>query len=140
MDRRASIDVRQAYEVIAVIGQGTQATVKLARHRATQTLVAMKSISKPLRTDNVDIGDKSLPLSSASSPGGGHGVGQNFQAVRENVLVECRILEQMDGHPCIPRFYELLESSTSWHVVQELIRGPVSGVRRVSLAHDLLQN
>jgi serine/threonine protein kinase len=116
---------RRDFETLSTLGKGSQGIVKLARHIPTQTLVAIKSIPKPQRTEPRS---QSPTMSSASSSGGAGiaRISSGFDAAREQVLVEAAILVQMDGHGGVPRFYELFDTQNSWKIVQEYIPGPVS--------------
>lgn len=111
---------RRAYDVLETLGRGSQATVKLARHKATGALVAIKTIAKP------DAHDSSSEVNNAGSSSGLERMARSYATALLNVTTEVKILTEMAGHPAVPRLYEFFESSTKWYIVMEYIQGPVS--------------
>lgn len=115
---------RKAYETLETLGCGSQGSVKLARHRASGRLCAIKAVCKP--------DDSGSDVDGYSSSGSGSGLERmstGFEAVREAVVTEARVLAQMAGHRAVPELYEVIESESKYYIVMEHIEGQVSSSR-----------
>ncbi|KAI9027759.1 kinase-like domain-containing protein [Hyaloraphidium curvatum] len=105
---------KEDYVKLSTLGYGSQATVRLGRHRPTGKLVAVKTIDK-----------KDCPLSLSCSPGSPVDKA-TVEAVTaaDNVINEARILGcDAAGHPNIPHLYDFFESENRYYVVLEYCQG-----------------
>ncbi|KAI9027710.1 kinase-like domain-containing protein [Hyaloraphidium curvatum] len=96
---RAPRRPRGDYEPLSLLGAGSHATVRLARHRATGALVALKTVRKP-------------------PPGA------ERDAARARWAVEAAALEAAAGHPGFPKLLDSFETESRFTLVLEYIEGP----------------
>ncbi|KAI9027720.1 kinase-like domain-containing protein [Hyaloraphidium curvatum] len=94
---------RWPFDSVALLGSGTQGTVKLARHRGTGAKAAVKSCPKPRTADK-----------------------KAFAAALEAVLAEVRslALAGAGGGRHTPALLDFGETSSHWLIAMEHIAGP----------------
>lgn len=107
------------FELLLDLGAGAQSKVRLARHRPSGQLYALKAVAKPLRGHPVD---RRLSL--------------DYQNALKSIETEVDVLQNLIamGSRQVPRFVCQFESSTKWFLCLEYIEGEVRpGIERATL-------
>lgn len=87
-------NIKDTYKISSTIGKGSYSSVKVAKHRDTGELFAVKVISKR------KVGDD----------------------VMHQIMTEVEVLKQLD-HPNIVKLFEVYEDDKHWWLVMELVQG-----------------